>query len=666
MTKRKKRRRPPRKSAPTPSNGPSIPRRLLQGLQQAEQLAEKKRWVEARDILESLDRRYPGQPAVLTDLVNVYYELEDTRGYQSAVERLLRVEPDNDDASLGLAGSYLTNMRPVMALRAFRAFVKRWPDHERAADVRKTIAKLEKAMPQIFAELEVADDEDGWALVIQHEEMQVHLAGGRFPQVRQTAEAILRRHPNFAPALNNLSLAHWTEGRTDQAIECAERVLAFEPENVHALSNLVRFALLDGRAEQARTYAGRLRTSTAPAADKVLKQMEAFTFLGDDETVLALFDQAAGTEDRDKRFANPVLYHLAAVAMQRLGREDDARRAWKQALKIRRGFDLAKNNLDDLRHPVGQRHAPWPFPLTSWISQKGLADLESYLKSAIPHKDEKRARPAIRRYLKKHPKVTSLLPILLERGDPRGREMAATLIRIAHTPELLEALKAFVLSPYGPDKIRLEASNFLSEQGVLPSGQARMYIKGEWQEILLIGFAIGDESEDEESLSPRLEKMAEQATLALNKRDWRRAKRWLNKALALEPDSSSLLNNLAVVYQLQGRMEEAEAMILEIHQRNPNYLFARVSLARMTIRDGDLERAHELLDPLFQRKKLHFSEFDNLSAALIELHLAEDNRDAARAWFKMWESVDPENPKLNAYRRRVRQRSGFLGRRSRR
>jgi hypothetical protein len=73
----------------------------------------------------------------------------------------------------------------------------------------------------------------------------------------------------------------------------------------------------------------------------------------------------------------------------------------------------------------------------------------------------------------------------------------------------------------------------------------------------------------------------------------------------------------------------------------------------MAIRDGDAERARALLEPLLERKKLHFSEFDQLCAAMIDLNLAEDKRETAESWLKMWESADPENPQLMPYRARL-------------
>ena len=68
---------------------------------------------------------------------------------------------------------------------------------------------------------------------------------------------------------------------------------------------------------------------------------------------------------------------------------------------------------------------------------------------------------------------------------------------------------------------------------------------------------------------------------------------------------------------------------------------------------GDLENAHDLLDGLMQRERLHYSEYDALCMAQIELSLEEKNKEAARSWFEMWEQVDPDNPKLERYRLRV-------------
>ncbi len=639
------------RKAPRTRSRTSPPGRLDQGLKEVARLIGRRQWKEARDLLESLDKRFPGRPEFLNDLADVYLALGDMKGYQGAAERLVQADPDDAENTLALAGVYLTNERPAMALRSLREFVKRWPRHSEATRARKTVADLDAMMTEIYAELGVADRSIGETITLLHEKVQSHLAANEYQQTRETAEELLELKPDFSAARSNLSLAFWLEGYTDRAIEQAEQVLTFEPDNVHALSNLVRFLHLGGRTEEAKVYADRMRASTALAADKLLKQMEAFAFLGDDDAVLALYETGDEVDQE-----HPMVHHLAAVAMLRLGREQEGRHAWQRALEIQPDFGLARENLNDLREPAGQRHAPWPFPWTSWVCPEDVKSLVNLLTRG-DYTDDARFQRDLRRLLKARPGITSRLPFLLQQGDPAGREMAVRLIRAGGTPELLEALKEFALSQHGPDEMRLSAAHFLADKGVLDAGLVHLFREGKQQELMLRGFEIGDESEDFDPLPPRLALLAEESTLALLDDDHETAERLIREGLALRPDTPTLLNNLALIYQIQGRGEEAIEITREINQRHPNYLFARVSLARLSIHDGELERARDELLPLLQRKKLHFTEFCALSAAFIELHLAEGQQDAARMWLDMWESVDPKDPQLINFRRLVARRS---------
>lgn len=640
-------------------------RRLLKGLQEVDQLMQRKRWPEARDRLEDLDQRYPRRPEVLTGLVNAYYELQDIERYQYACERLLQVDSGNVDAALSLAEAYLTNLRPALALRAFRRFLQRWPDHERAAEVRETVAELEAEMPNWIQEFGVSGDV-GWQLALQHEEMQVYMTQGRFRELRQTAEAILRRHPDFAPALNNLGLAHWIAGRTDQAIEAVQRVLTFEPDNIHALANIVHFLCTDGRADEAQMYADRLKASTAPAWKAWTKKAEALSFIGDDEGVLQILHQVQQADETQTEEAQPgatsaMLYHLAAVVTMRIGMrldapgrqnsEDKARRYWQQALELQPEFRVAQENLADLDLPVSKRHAPWSFPFDNWISRRTQNDLVRFVAVTDRMDDEDSIGRAARRFLRKHPEIAAMVPTLLERGDKQGREFAMLLARAAHTPELLEALKDFALSQYGPDQLRTEAMHVVSQAGLLPSGMRRLWLEGEWQDAMTMGAEIHGEPLTE--YPPQVDRWLREARSALYESDGARAESALMKALAVYPEDPSLLNNLSIAFNLQGRYEEADALLQQIYERYPDYLFARSRMAQRHVERGEFEEARHLLESLMQRERMHYSEFDSFCGAFIQLYLAEGKVDVARTWFKMWEEIDPDNPKLEALRRQV-------------
>src|SRR5262245_32347441 len=119
-----------------------MPRGVAERLHDAHWFMERGKLVKALEILEELDRSHPRQVEVLQLLSNVYHDLKDHRAFQSVCERLAELQPRNADVALMLAGSYLTNFMPALAVRGFRRFLETWPNHPRAADARKTLAEL--------------------------------------------------------------------------------------------------------------------------------------------------------------------------------------------------------------------------------------------------------------------------------------------------------------------------------------------------------------------------------------------------------------------------------------------------------------------------------------------------------------------------------------------
>jgi len=111
-----------------------------------------------------------------------------------------------------------------------------------------------------------------------------------------------------------------------------------------------------------------------------------------------------------------------------------------------------------------------------------------------------------------------------------------------------------------------------------------------------------------------------------------------------------LLNNLAMTYQLQGRKEEAQTLIKQIHARYPDYLLGCTAMAMICIQEGNLECAENLLEPLRWFMHMNHSEFDAFCATHIELSLAKKKNELAGSWFEMWKSVRPESSQLDRYR----------------
>lgn len=643
MAKKKRRGQP---SGPQPT-----PKQLLAALGEVDELRLRRRWPQARAVLEELHQRYPNRVDVLGLLIDVCYEMHDMLRHQSACEALLKLRPNDPELTLVLGASYLANLRPMLAIRAFHRFVSRWPDHPEAEQARKTVAELEAEMAGMVSELS-ADGEEAFELAARHEEAKSLLDQGRFAEARRLELQLLRRCPDYAPALNNLSLIYFIEDDRDQAIATEQRVLAIDPDNYHALANLIHYLCVSGRVDEARQYTQRLKAAEAPAAADIwLKKAEAFSYLGEDQAVLDAFSGAERARHLEPPLVDPLLYHLAAVAAMRLGYDDQARHYWQQALRLAPGLELAQANLADLRQPVGQRHAPWPFSFPNWITQQTLLGLARQVESAA-RRGEEAAVQAARRYLDQHPDVAGLIPILLDRGDPHGREFAVRTAAMARSPETLAALRDFALGQRGPDGMRHEAANIAAQAGLLPPGPVRMWREGEWREVHLISYELHDQPVVKHP--PQVEEWLREATLALRQRDADRAESLLQAALAVEPEAPDVLNNLATAYELQGRAQEGHAIPRQIHARHPDYPFARIGLARLALARGDVKEAEELLKPLLSRKRFHFSEFAALSSAQIELLLAQNDRDSARSWLDLWENIDPDNPDLEHWRQRLR------------
>lgn len=188
-----------------------------------------------------------------------------------------------------------------------------------------------------------------------------------------------------------------------------------------------------------------------------------------------------------------------------------------------------------------------------------------------------------------------------------------------------------------------------SHQSFISSDRSKRFVT----DLRFVNFLVNNDPKTFHT--PEVDKLADKAAPLLRERNGPAAERLYRKALALERGQPDLLNNLAASLMLQNREIEGKAVLETIHLLFPDYLFARTGLASIAIRTGDLERAADLLEPLFERREFHYSEFDSLCSAQIELLVMHSELSSAIVWFKMWEDCNPKNPKLDFYRRLLQQ-----------
>lgn len=631
----------------------NLPRRLREGLAEADELLEKGKADQALQILQELDKRYPNQVYVLEMLSDACIDLEDNRGYLRAIRRLHRLTPNRSQVKLTLANAYLVNTFPALALITFREFLRRWPQHEHADEARKTVEKLEEALPNLLKDAGLSFETD-LDFACQHEEAQVCLHTGEFGRAKSLIEEMQRQKPNFTASLNNLGQIYWLEGDLPRAIEVSRRTLAIEADNIHALANLIRYLYLAGQKEEAAPLVERLKASTAEAAERWTKIAEALAFIGDDQGVLELAAQAekeANPLELDERF-----HHLVAASECLLGKEKQARARWQRALKINPHFEPAQENLDDLKKPAHERNGPWAFSIQQMLPQNIIHETMRIIERAVKSKDKKSLQTAVCRFVDNHPELLQMVPLLLERGDATAKDYVINLADTSAHPELLALLKEYAFGQQGSDRLRMKAAQTLSQHQATPTGTVKMWLKGEWREILLLGFEITSEPLlDENPLNRKAIDLMEKAIHALRHEDGAAAEQHLRKALALHPEHPSLLNNLALALFMQDKDEEAKAILQHVMNDFPDYFFGQMALARKSIQAGEVDQAHSILNHWMEaKKKYHITEFSMLCKTQIDLFLAEENIAGARSWMEMWESIEPEDdPDYEQYRTRL-------------
>lgn len=430
----------------------------------------------------------------------------------------------------------------------------------------------------------------------------------------------------------------------------SSRIEAIEAQDYRALGDLARSLFLDGRMEEARQVADRLKSVESPSSELWLKMAETFSFLGDDRAALDACRRAEAAGAADAQGGHPLLHHLAAVASWRLEQEEQALKYWVTCLELSPGFELAHENLHDLHRPDSERNGAWAFAIQSLLRRDRINQMMTDIRKILGEKSEFSAA-SLKRFLKRNHETVHLIPYLLERGDPIGREFAVRLASHLATPELLATLRDFALGRYGADALRVKAAEAAVQVDLLPRGHVKMWVAGRQQDVLLLGFEV--HHQPLRHGSPEVEQLIAAGVNALYQDDGAESEKLLKQALELAPDDPLVLNNLAAAYEAQGKSEAGEALLEETYRRFPDYLFARTNLAHSYARRGRIDEAEALVEPLLNIRRLHTSELASLCGAQIEIALAHRNSQAAHDWFQMWMHADPDHRQQERYRSRV-------------
>jgi predicted Zn-dependent protease len=612
-------------------------------------LAREGQAEQARVQLEALAAQHPSDVSVLEALVNLTYDTGDTLRYQEAATRLLAARGGRDaDLVLAVGGAALQNGYLATALVQFRKALGLTPPPKAADGARDTLAKLEENLPQYLEAVHLPPGEQGLALALRHERVQHLVTLGRTRETREVARALHRDWPPLLAALNNLAHASWLDGDLAEAEWAHREVLAAQPDNVHALADLARLTFVLGREEEARALTARLVASTATASSRWTKVAEAHAALGDDRGVreaLAAFERE-GKSDFPQ--AQAMLLHLAATSALRMGEAGEARRLWKEALRVLPALDLARTHLQALEQPPTLRLLPHPFPLANWLPPARQQAVAARMKAATSAHARGQAAAAL---LQELPELRVALRVQLDRGSPEGVRLAITVGAPSGDAELLAALRTFALGERGNFHQRYLAAAALLETGHTKAEELLLWTGKGRQPLRWFNKAV--QRTPLRTLPPEVERLAAEGVRLLQAGQGAQAEPVLRKALARAPEQPELLNNLIAAHFLQGRHEEGVREVEALHARWPDYLFGRALLSRLRARAGKAQEARALLAPLLELERLHFTEFIALCAAHAEVLIAEADTSAAAIWVDALATIAPEDPQVEELERRL-------------
>jgi tetratricopeptide (TPR) repeat protein len=288
--------------------------------------------------------------------------------------------------------------------------------------------------------------------------------------------------------------------------------------------------------------------------------------------------------------------------------------------------------------------------MSSWIPQAVFEGFNNLAKERAATGEQLPMTAAVQKF----PHIRGLVPALLDRGDPQGRDFAFGLTAVVKSPEFLDALQDFASGKRGPDALRNEALTVLRQEGRIGIGPHRLFLNGEWTEIEIFSPTITDEPLP--VTTPGLQELLNEGYFAMDSGDHVKAEQIFRRCVELDPDSESSAHNLAgalMMYDDAARTKEARTLLEGLRERFPDYLFASTSLAQLAIKDGDLQTARDLVAPLRRREELHRSEMMAVLSVSASLAFADDNLDSARATVSMMEQLDPGHLNSTTFRRRL-------------
>ncbi|GAA4864429.1 hypothetical protein GCM10023310_49880 [Paenibacillus vulneris] len=286
--------------------------------------------------------------------------------------------------------------------------------------------------------------------MFEHDRARSMLEEGKFAEAVRILEKIIKKHPDFMAARNNLALAYYYMGHFEKSVDMIRQVLELDPGNLHGLCNLAIFYQHFGDKENLSELLGVLRKTYPFHQDHVFKLATTMGILSEHETAYRLFKRLLKTGEAG---LDPCLFHYTAVAAYNTQRYDEAERQWRQADKFDPGSEIPKFYLSQLEKarteqvkPSVSYHYHLPF-------EEQFRGLEKSTEGLPDH-------------LKRDPLVRSSFFWALRHGDTETKLQVIQAFGLIGDSEVKEALLDFIQEPKEDDYLKKVAIFVLRNIGL--------------------------------------------------------------------------------------------------------------------------------------------------------------------------------------------------------
>ncbi|KIL38832.1 hypothetical protein SD70_23910 [Gordoniibacillus kamchatkensis] len=377
----------------------------------------------------------PGNPVNHCNLAGVLSEMGD---YEES-NRLLRHVLDNIDPAMTECHFYMANNFANMENyeQAEEALVRYLENDEGGQYLSESEEMMEFLSLELGRPLKLTSIKAREGLY-EHDKARSLLEEGKFAEAVRLLEKLLKQHPDFTAARNNLALAYYYMGQFDKSTATIREVLERDPGNLHALCNLAIFHQHFGNKQQLQELLDTLRKTYPYHADHVFKLATTMGILGEHAKAYRLFKRLLKTGEAG---GEPSLYHYAAVAAANIGRYAEAERLWRQAEKLDPGSDIPQ-------FYVGQLEL-----LRSGQSAQPLS-YHYHLPFEEQFRVLEKTNQGIPDHLKKDPLVRSSFFWALRHGDTDTKLQVIQAFGLIGDGEVKDALREFILDPAEDDYLK--------------------------------------------------------------------------------------------------------------------------------------------------------------------------------------------------------------------